>query len=111
MEGAGCGDAPNTAHQAAAVGTSGERIVSAGRGLAVGRGRCAFARLLADLSFEQIPNTSEIEAAGAVGEESVVTDAMKAVGQDVQEEAADELMRGNAHDAGAAATTVVFVGE
>jgi hypothetical protein len=36
---------------------------------------------------------------------------MKAVRQDVHEEASDELMRGKAPDAGASAATVVPVGE
>jgi hypothetical protein len=67
VEGAGGGDASDAAHQAAAVGTGSKGIVSAGRWLVVGRGRCAIVRLPADLSFEQIPNTSEIGATLALG--------------------------------------------
>ena len=93
MEGAGGGHASDATHHAAAVGTGGKRIWSAGRWLVAGHGRWAIVRLPAALMFEQIPNTSEVGVALALGEETVVTDAMEAVGQDVQEEAADELMR------------------
>ena len=40
-----------------------------------------------------------------------MTDAMKAVGQDVQKKAPDELIAGEAHEAGASAAAVVPVGE
>ena len=75
------------------------------------RGRRAVARPLASWGSEQIPDAREIEVAVALGEESVVTNAMEAVGQDVQRKASHELMRGEAHDAGAPAAAVVPVGE
>ena len=40
-----------------------------------------------------------------------MTDAMEAVGQDVEEKAADELVRAQAHDAAASAAAIVLVGE
>lgn len=40
-----------------------------------------------------------------------MTDAVEAVGQDVQQEPSDELVRGEAHDAAAAAAAIIFVGE
>ena len=92
--------ASDAAHQAATLGTGGERIVRSARlGLAVRRWRRAVVGLPIRMGFEQSPNTREIEAALALGEETVVADAMKAVRQDVHEEASDELMRGKAHDA------------
>ena len=57
-------------------------------------GRRAVAGSLASLGFKQIPSPREVEAALALGEEAVVTNAMEAVGQDVQQEASHELMRG-----------------
>jgi hypothetical protein len=47
----------------------------------------------------------------AFGEEAVVTDAVEAVGQDVEEKAADELVRGEAHDGFATVATIVLVRE
>ena len=45
-----------------------------------------------------------------IGQEPIVADAMKALGQDVQEEAADELVRIECHDAvaGLAVAPVIF---
>ena len=40
----------------------------------------------------------DLRGAMAIGEEAVVADAMEAVGQGVQEEAADELVRRELHD-------------
>jgi len=40
-----------------------------------------------------------------------MTDAVETVGQDMHEEAADELLRGRPHDAGAPAAAVVPVGD
>ena len=47
----------------------------------------------------QFTHAREILAPVALGEKTVVTDAVKAVGQDVQQKAADELVRGEPHDA------------
>ena len=41
---------------------------------------------------EQLTGTRDVVGASGVGEEAVVTDAVKAVGQDVDQEAADELV-------------------
>ena len=53
------------------------------------------------------------EVLGAIpaGEETVVPDAVEAVGQDVQQEPSDELVRGETHDAAAAAAAIIFIGE
>ena len=40
-----------------------------------------------------------------------MTDAMEAVGQDVEEKATDELVRGKPHDAAAAAAAIILIGE
>ena len=53
----------------------------------VGRG------FLRRLRFEKRPTALELLGAVAIGEEAVVTDAVEAVGEDVQQEAADELVR------------------
>ena len=107
----GCEEAPDTAHQAAAVGTSGNGIArSVDLGRAVRQRRVA-AGLLASRGFKQIPDAREIEAALALGEESVMTDAVEAVGQDVEEKATDELVRGKPHDAASSGVAIILVGE
>ena len=53
----------------------------------------------------------ELVVAVALGEEAVVADAMKVVGQHMQQEAANELMRAQAHDAAPCAAAAVLVGE
>jgi len=63
------------------------------------------------LDFEQLANAREVLASVAFGEEAVVTDAVEAVGQDVEEKASDELVRGEAHDARAPALPIVLVAE
>src|SRR5207249_9647324 len=52
-----------------------------------------------------------LEAAAAVGEEAVVTDAYEPPGQEVEEEAAQELDATEGHDALAAVVTIVLPGE
>ena len=47
----------------------------------------------------------------AVGEEANVADAVEAVGQGVQEEAPDELVRGEPHELGGAFLAIVLPGE
>jgi hypothetical protein len=96
---------------ATATRPNGEGIVRGVRlGLAVCGRRCSVSGVLAGLRFKQIPDAREIDAAIAFGEESVMTDAVEAVGQDMHEETPDELMRGEAHDAGTSAAAVVPVG-
>ena len=53
----------------------------------------------------------EALASVALGEKAVVPDAVEAVGQDVEQETPDELVWGEAHDAGAPPATIVLVGE
>ena len=60
---------------------------------------------------KQVAHAREGLASVAFGEEAVVTDAVEAVGQDVEEKAADELVRGKPHDAAAPAAAIVLVGE
>ncbi len=43
---------------------------------------------------EQFAGTGDVAGAAAVGKEPVMADAVEALGQDVDEEAADELVRG-----------------
>ncbi len=47
---------------------------------------------------EQPTGAGQVLGAPAVGEQSVVADAVEALGQDVDEEASDELLRGQRHD-------------
>src|SRR3979409_1614580 len=49
---------------------------------------------------EQLPRSRDVVGAPAVGEETVVADAMEAAGQHVDEEAADELVDGEGHHLG-----------
>jgi hypothetical protein len=79
-------------------------------GLSGGRPRCVGGALLG-LTPKQTPDPVEPAAAGAFGEKPIVTDAMKAVRQDMQEEAPDELWRSKTHEAGPPAAPVIFVGE
>jgi hypothetical protein len=81
------------------------------RGLAVRRRRRRVGGLLTRLRLEQSPHTREIEAGSALGEETVVADAMEAVGQDVEKEAPDELMRGKTHEAATPTAAVVPIGK
>ena len=46
---------------------------------------------------EQVSRTGNIGGAVAIGEEAVIADAVKAFRQDMHEEPADELMRGEGH--------------
>ena len=69
--------------------------------------------VLVRLDGEQLACAREVLDASAVGEEALVADAVKAVGQHVEEEAADELRRCEGHDlvAVAAFCTVILPGE
>ncbi len=52
---------------------------------------------LARRDLEQLAETGDVVAASAVGEQAVVADAVEALGQHVDEEAADELVRCERH--------------
>jgi hypothetical protein len=54
---------------------------------------------------------SEAVAAGAIGEEAIVANAVEAIRQCVQQEPADELVGIEGHHLGLAARLVVFPGE
>ena len=47
--------------------------------------------------LQQFVRSSQVLGAYFVGEQSIVTDAVKATGQDMQEKAPDELVRGQCH--------------
>ena len=63
------------------------------------------------LDLKQVAHAREGLASVALGEKAVVTDAVEAVGQEVEEKAADELVRGKPHDAAAAAAAIILIGE
>src|SRR5260370_32568520 len=52
------------------------------------------------LDVEQLTRLRDVVGASAVREEAVVADAMEAAGQDVDQEAADELVDGKRHHPG-----------
>jgi hypothetical protein len=64
-----------------------------------------------DTVFEQPTTESEAVTAGAIGEKTVMADAMEAVRQSVQQKAADELVGIECHHFGPAVRTVVFPGK
>jgi hypothetical protein len=64
-----------------------------------------------DTGFEQPTTESEAVTAEAIGEKTVVADAMEAVRQSVQQKAADELVGIECHHFGLAVRTVVFPGK
>src|ERR1700745_244802 len=59
-------------------------------------------------SFEQPTTESEAITAGAIGEETVVADAMEALRQSMQQKAADELVGIEGHHFGLAVRSIVF---
>ena len=61
--------------------------------------------------LEQAPAASELRRAGAVGEKAKVPDPDEAIGDDMEQEAADELLRLQRHHLHAAAVSVVFPAE
>ena len=61
--------------------------------------------------IEQPMTESNVVAAGTIGEEAVVADAMEAIRQGVQQKAADELVGIEGHHLGFAVLSVVFPGE
>jgi len=72
-----------------AAGGAGKREAWRFLGLGEGRGL-----VLWRLDIEQLARPGEVLGAPAVGKESVVADAMEALGQDVKEESPDELVAG-----------------
>jgi len=59
---------------------------------------------------EQFAGTFEMRLAGGAGEQSVVADAVEALGQDVEQEPADELLGGQRHDLLAVGTEPANIG-
>ena len=47
--------------------------------------------------LQQFARPGQVLGAGLVGEQSIVADAVKAIGQDMQEKTPDELVRGQGH--------------
>ena len=102
------GDVSDAQHETAAIRADGRWLVGVlvclwVAGVSVG--------LVGRLDLKQVAHARENLASVALGEEAVVTDAVEAVGQDVEEKAANELVRGKPYDAAAAAAAIVFVGE
>ena len=54
--------------------------------------------LFGTLDAEQGADHSDVGLAGRTGQQAIMPDAMEAIGQDVDQEAADELGRGQPHD-------------
>src|SRR3954469_22598859 len=61
--------------------------------------------------LEERAGEGELGGPMAIGEEAEVADAMEAIGQGVEEEAPDELARGQTHGHDGAVAAVVFPGE
>ncbi len=62
---------------------------------------------------EKVAGQLDIASAAAVGEQAIVSNTMEAVGQDMEEEAADELVGGQGHEflAFAAVCPIILVRE
>lgn len=60
---------------------------------------------------EQLPAQGELGGSLAVCKEAIVADAVKAIGQAVQQEAADELVRCQEHGLGLAMVAVILPAE
>jgi hypothetical protein len=101
------GDIADAPHETAAVRADSERLASVFVCLWLAGG----VRLAGRLELKQAAHTRERLVSVALGKEAVVTDAMEAVGQDVEEKATDELVRGKPHDAAAAAAAIILIGE
>jgi len=61
--------------------------------------------------LDQLTRASEVLSTVALGQKAVATNAVEAVGQNMEEKAADELVWGKAHDAAPSAAAIVLVGE
>ena len=83
------GDIADAPHETAAVRADGGRVA----GVFVCLWLAGCVGLAGRLHLKQVVHAREGLASVALGEEAVVTDAMEAVGQDVEEKAADELVR------------------
>src|SRR6266849_1047995 len=92
-------------HAAAAARTRvRERLVGLGAVGIAGLGLCRG-------HVEQAARPGDVVGARGAGEQAVVTDAVEALRQDVDEEAADELAGGECHDLLAAIGTIVLPSE
>ena len=56
---------------------------------------------------QELPDDGELGPAASIGEEAIVADAVEAVGQAVQQEATDELLRIERHQPGRVAVTII----
>jgi hypothetical protein len=103
-------DAFNAAHEAPAIRAAHEGVAN-GVGFWVAAQRLLRIGLLLRLGrdVEQLTHARELLAAIGFGQETVVPNAVEAVGQDVEEKAANELVRGEPHDAALAAAAIVLV--
>jgi hypothetical protein len=104
-------DAPDAAHEAGAIRADSRRFAGVFVWLWLAVPPAGVVGLAGRLDLKQVAHAREGLASIALGEETVVTNAMKAVGQGVEEKAADELVRGEPHDAAAPAAAIVLVGE
>ncbi len=68
-------------------------------------------RRLGNRHAEQVATTGELLCALAIAEEAVVADAMEALGEDMQQEAADKLVGRDGHDLLATAVPIVLPAE
>src|ERR1700727_363068 len=91
------GDIADAPHETAAVRADSERLASVFVCLWLAGG----VRLAGRLELKQAAHTRERLVSVAPGQAAGVTDAMEAVGQDVEEKATDGLVRGKTHDAAA----------
>jgi hypothetical protein len=102
------GDIADAPHETAAVRADGERLAGVFVCLALALGGVGLA---SRLDLKQVAQAREGLGSVALGEEAVVTDAVEAVGQDMEEKAADELVRVKPHDTAAAAAAIILMGE
>ena len=111
----GCGSVPERGtaaiapHDATAIGTDGE--VSSGERRSRGAMSAAPVGSVVGWRASSSCDTGRACAAMAIGEEAVVADAMEAVRQDVQQEAADELVGVERHHLGLAVVAVILPAE
>ena len=82
------GDEADAAHETAAIRAEDERLV----GVSVCLWLAGGGGLAGRLGLKQVAHAREALASVALGEKAVVPDAVKAVGQDVEEKAADRRL-------------------
>jgi hypothetical protein len=92
-------------HAAAAAGTGVERVAASGVG-GLGVVDCGHRRL-GWRNGEQLTAAGKLGSAISISEVAVVTDAVETVRQDMEEEAADEVVGGEGHHLGFAGIAVV----